>query len=446
MWLSRFRNLIPGARCQRQWAPKPRRTRLLLERFEDRSLPSTFSAASVSDLIADINAANNAGGSNTIVLAANATFDVTAVNNTSDGANGLPVIAAKDNLTISGQGGDIIQRDPAAPAFRLFDVANHGSLTLANLTLQNGLAFGSGSSAEGGAIYNQGSLSLNGVTVQNNTAQGSNGVYSSKAKLANGQDAAGGGIWSNGTVTLANGTVVQSNQAVGGTAGSTYGSGGNAFGGGLEIAAGTANLTGVTVNNNSAHGGPGGWYNPGAAGGNGSGGALDVGGGSVTLTSDVFENNSALGGMGGGYICIGCGPYPGGGPGGSAFGGGLAVRGGSVTLTSDLLENNSATGGSAGYGPSNNSGGNGLGGGLYADGGATVTLCGDTVEFNTAAAGNSAYGAPPAQGEGGGIYIAPNTTVYLDAFTVANTINNTDDSGTNGSTANMDGSYILQTF
>jgi hypothetical protein len=33
-------------------------------------VPSNFTAASVSDLIADINAANQAGGSNSIVLAA----------------------------------------------------------------------------------------------------------------------------------------------------------------------------------------------------------------------------------------------------------------------------------------------------------------------------------------------------------------------------------------
>jgi hypothetical protein len=34
--------------------------------------------------------------------------------------------------------------------------------------------------------------------------------------------------------------------------------------------------------------------------------------------------------------------------------------------------------------------------------------------------------------------------VYTDSFTVANTLNNTDSSGTNGSPANIDGTYILQ--
>jgi hypothetical protein len=51
------------------------------------------------------------------------------------------------------------------------------------------------------------------------------------------------------------------------------------------------------------------------------------------------------------------------------------------------------------------------------------------------------YPTPAAYG--GGIYIATGATVYLHAFTVANTINNTDESGLNGLTANIDGTYTL---
>src|SRR5215470_7557607 len=92
--------------------PKPARSpaarrnglRLRLEQLEDRTVPSNFTAASVSDLIADINAANLAGGSNTITLVAGKTFTLTGVDNYTDGATGLPVIAANDNLTIIGNG------------------------------------------------------------------------------------------------------------------------------------------------------------------------------------------------------------------------------------------------------------------------------------------------------------------------------------------------------
>ena len=49
----------------------PRSTlRLRLEELEDRALPSNFFAATVLQLIHDINAANNAGGTNTITLTA----------------------------------------------------------------------------------------------------------------------------------------------------------------------------------------------------------------------------------------------------------------------------------------------------------------------------------------------------------------------------------------
>jgi hypothetical protein len=405
-----------------------------------------FSAATVTDLITDINAATKAGGSNTIVLAANTTFDLTAVNNTTNGANGLPVIAKKDNLTISGQGGDIIERDTAAPAFRLFDVSSGGSLTLNNLTLQNGLAFGSGSSAEGGAIYNQGSLSLNSVTVQSNRAQGTGGVIRN-GKSDNGQDAAGGGIWSSGTLALASGTVIQNNQAVGGSAyiwwySGAGGNGGNAFGGGLCIAGGTANVTGAILNSNTAQGGQGGTGGAGGPGGNGSGGALYVAGAPVLLTSDILENNSTAGGQGGTAITSSGFQFNGpGGLGGNALGGALAVTGGPVTLTSDIVESNSAWGGAGGQGSPNGAPGTGFGGGLYLDGAATITLGGDTVELNTASSYNYGY---PGPGEGGGIWITPKTTVYFDPFTLTNNINNTDRSGTNGTTANIDGSYVLQ--
>src|SRR5262245_2941922 len=143
-----------------------RRSPLILEPLEDRTALSNFNAATVSDLIADINAANAAGGTNTITLTAPTTspYVLTAVDNTTDGPTGLPVITGgskPDTLTIIGNR-DTIERSTASgtPAFRLFDVASGASLTLQNLTLQNGLAFGSGSSAEGGAIFNQGTLVL----------------------------------------------------------------------------------------------------------------------------------------------------------------------------------------------------------------------------------------------------------------------------------------------
>lgn len=385
MWLSQFRDRIIGRRFAQQVACKPRRARLGLEALEGRMLPSNYTAGSVADLIADINAANQAGGSNTILLAANTTFDLTMVNNTSDGANGLPVIVANNNLTISGQGGDILQRDPAAAAFRLFDVASGASLALTNLTLQNGQARGfrgSAASAEGGAIYNQGGLDLNGVVVQNNLAQGT--LHSWLP--------AGGGIYSDGVLTLEGGTRVQNNQAL------AAGFGQDARGGGLYLAGGTATVSNASLSSNQAQGSPG------------------------------------LYGIGVGYGGGGSGP---GGPGGNGLGGALYVAGGTVTLTGDTLSANSAQGGPGGAGSPGGPGGNGFGGALYAAGG-TLTMRNDTVTDNAAVGGAGGSGSgSPGKGEGGGLYIDRPAAVYLDAFTVANVVNNT----ASTSDPNIHGSY-----
>jgi hypothetical protein len=66
-----------------------------------------------------------------------------------------------------------------------------------------------------------------------------------------------------------------------------------------------------------------------------------------------------------------------------------------------------------------------------------MTLCSDTVESNTAS-----------PGYGGGIYIAAGATVYIDTAAVdpldpTVVTNNTDSSGTNGSTANIDNQGTL---
>jgi hypothetical protein len=624
--------------------------------MEDRTLPSTFNAATVSDLIADINAANAAGGTNTITLSAptNNPYVLTAVDNTADGATGLPVIAKKNNLTIIANG-DTIEREMSAPYFRLFDVAGGASLTLENVTLQNGLAFGSGTSAEGGGIYNQGTLVLDGATVQQNEALGSNGSNAtSKTAATSGQDAAGGGIWSKGSLTLENGAQILSNLAQGGGAGdfgtvscSKFVNGGKASGGGVFVVGGTANFSSVTLSNNKALGGAAGFTvvvigsppnqqayfealgNGGSAYGgalgvengtgtvsltsvqvtnnqadggpipfsaslscglppsNGYGGGIYVAGGRVTLGNDTVANNHAgrgdvgtgYGAGSGGGICAtggtvtlsgntvqsntasdnGGGLYvsnatltlsgdmvnsntaaDGGGlfvPGGRtatvtltgvtlnsnaavgtlnydarggglylgsgtitlssdiveynsatapplqrAYGGGVDVEGATVNMSSTLVEYNSATGGASSSiqtffagGPAYGGGmavisgtvtlsgdslelntamgglnnapgglaGNGYGGGLYIAAG-TVTLCNDTVQSNTAPGGTGSNGAANGQGFGGGIFIAAGAKVYIDSFTVANTISNTDSSGLNGSTANIDGTYILK--
>jgi hypothetical protein len=410
-----------GNRSQARRVKSPGRpVRLRVEALEDRTLPSSYTAATVSDLIADINAANTAGGSNTIALTAGTTFALTAVNNTTDGATGLPQIAANDNLIILGNGATIARSTAAeTPAFRLFDVAGTASLSLSNLTLQGGLALGPAGAA-GGAIYNQGVLDLNGVIVQGNSAQGS----------AFGQPAEGGGIYSTGALTLEGNSIVRNNQALGGNgmAGATYyrqgygtgqpgGNGGDSLGGGVYVGGGTAAVNAGSLSGNAAQGGSGGaggsgyWPGAGGQGGNGLGGGLYVGAGTVLISGVSLSGNTAQGGLGG--------------VGGSATSGG-----------------NGETPGAGGHG---GNGGNGLGGGLSAAGG-TVTLLNDSVTMNTARGGAGGLGGTgkprgatgsAGLGDGGGLYIDAAVLAYLDAYTQSNFRKN------HASTADpdIDGSY-----
>ena len=100
-------------------------------------------ASTVSQLIADINYANKFGGTFTINLQPNTTFDLlTYTSYDAFGANLLPIIGATNavNPTIIGNG-DTIQRDATngnSYEVRLFEVAKGSSLTLEQMTLQNG--------------------------------------------------------------------------------------------------------------------------------------------------------------------------------------------------------------------------------------------------------------------------------------------------------------------
>ncbi len=394
-WLSWPLSWSHTRRGQRRNSPSRwKNARFSLEPLEGRALLASYTAAGVSDLIADITDANTNGGANTITLkaATTAPYVLTTVDNTTDGATGLPVIAANDNLTIDG-GGDTIERSivSGTPDFRLFDVAIGASLSLQSLALQGGSATGAGVSAEGGAIFSQGALTLTGVTVQNNQAVGIAGVPGLPSSPAGpGGNAFGGGLYvAGGTAALYNATL-SSNTALGGAGGpaaseSTHiqGTGGNAFGGSLEVAGGTVTLSGDTLSSNVAQGGHGGNGirdgNEGAGdGGNGYGGALQVSGGTASVFSSTLSFNTAEGGDGLSVVLLEA----------DGFGGALQVNGGTVSLTSATLSSNTAQGLS------------GYGGALQVNSG-TVSLTSATLSSNTALGGNNAYIGGYGSGEDG---------------------------------------------
>ena len=192
-----------------------------------------WNAKNVSELIAAINAANSAGGVNTITLAPGKAFTLTTVNNTTDGPNGLPVIAANNNLTIRGNGATISRsKATGTPAFRLFDVAPGASLALDSLTLANGLVVGdTGMDASGGAILNSAgaTLAVKYSILLNNQVVGGDGAGGL------GGFGYGGAVCSDGTANF-DGVIFHSNQARGGATANSpdlSGFGGAALGGAI---------------------------------------------------------------------------------------------------------------------------------------------------------------------------------------------------------------------
>jgi hypothetical protein len=225
-------------------------------------------ASTVSQLVADINYANQAGGSVTINLAPGATFTVTSANNSTDGGNAFPVIggAIAVNLTITGNG-DTIQRNQLIGfPFRFFEVRSGSSLTLNNVKLKKGgtaaiLNFGAVNVINGSVISDSSNIAIinygGTVTVAGSTLSGNlSGGY-------------GGAIYNNnGTVTI-NGSVLSSNAAL--------------SGGGIYNDGGTVTISSSTLSGNAVY------YDD--EGGNGGG--IYNAGGMVTIFHSNLSNNSA---------------------------------------------------------------------------------------------------------------------------------------------------------
>jgi hypothetical protein len=145
------------------------------------------------ELVDAINKSNSAGGIHTLELAQGCTYELTWIEDMTNGHNGLPTILTE--MTINGNGATIIRADNA-PNFRIFHVGSKTTLRLNNLTIENGHADGGGSSNyedRGGAILNRGILSINSVLITNNYA----GYV--------------GGIYNTGNITIKNSTISHNN-------------------------------------------------------------------------------------------------------------------------------------------------------------------------------------------------------------------------------------------
>jgi hypothetical protein len=205
-------------------------------------------AGDVACLIDAINQANASGEANTITLEAG-TYTLTAVDNTTDGANGLPSMTSL--LTIRGAGVDttIIEPDASAPPFRLVHVAATGTLTLEGLTLRGGGGSEVQAVDQGGGIFNRGTVTLTHSALTDTRARFN-----------------GAGLFNqNGTVAVANSQIARNALTFIGE------------GGGLDNQSGTVTIAASLVVNNSVS----------------SGGGIHNNGGTLTLTQTTLAHNGA---------------------------------------------------------------------------------------------------------------------------------------------------------
>jgi hypothetical protein len=139
-----------------------------------------FNPNDVASLITAINTSNSNGEDDTIELATNGTYTLTAVDNTTNGPNGLPVILSDTGhkLVIHGNGATLGRSTVVGtPRFRIFQIAAGADVTISGLTITNGNANlnTDGVSLGGGIFNNGGTLTITNSTLSGNSASDAGG-------------------------------------------------------------------------------------------------------------------------------------------------------------------------------------------------------------------------------------------------------------------------------
>jgi hypothetical protein len=272
-----------------------------------------------------------------------------------------------NQLTVSGNG-----------ASRVFDISGGVTVTIAGMTMTDGLANGSSPvvASTGGGILNFGSLTLANDVLSNNQAVGDAGT-SPTGRVGG---ALGGAVANlgSGSLTISN-SAFTANQALGADH-SVGASAGNALGGAIVNSA-TASVSGSRFTHNVARGGS---DCTGSLDATGAGGGINNSG-SLTVTNSTFSHNQAIGGND-----SSCAVRPGFGVGGAILTGG--PRNPAVLVVSgSTFDHNQAIGGHGNQSSSNPApslnGPNGAAGGAFHLSGGTATISGCTVEHNAAIAG-----------------------------------------------------------
>jgi hypothetical protein len=430
----------PSEVCRRRHGRHVRsiRGRLVprLEALEDRSVPSTLTVTSN----LDTGVAGDGSLRGEIATATSGdtiNFDPSLAGQTITLTKGE--LAITKSLDIEGLGADQLTVS-GNHASRIFDISAGVTVTIAGMTMTDGLANNSAAvvASTGGAILNFGTLTLSNDVLSHNQAIGdastlvlgefgrglagglanlgtgpltisscafiSNLALGADGSTGHGDGSAVGGAFLNGMGSFATAIVTDSlfagNVAQAGSHGS--GNGATAAGGALENT-GALTVSGSTFSDNQAIGGNDsvGEVRPGL----GVGGALVSGGpagplATLVLTTSRFEHNQAIGGNGN----QSSNPSPSLlGP-NDAFGGALHITGGIGTISDCTFEHNAAIAGAGGAGEN---GGLAVGGAcdvtnLFAPRLLSATLSNCTFDHNAAIGGPGGSGANGGDAWGGG--------------------------------------------
>ncbi len=422
-WLPRQKTQRRRARQLQQFVPR-------LEALEDRTVLSTLTVLNNADsgpgsLRATIAAASNG---DTIVFAdslKNKTITLTSGQLAVSKSLDIEGLGAK-HLAISGN-----------HASRVFDMSGSASVTIAGLTITDGLA------TMGGGILNEAgaSVSISKCTLTDNTALGNasgggfggaiednssgaltvtNSTFDTNKAIAVGPNtppippgvifARGGAIDlggptfdSTGPATISDSTFT-GNQALGGSPG------GNAGGGALSnsslFGGATMTVTGCTLSGNAAIG---------AAGGDGViNFSLGQGGGINSFANSIVRNSTLTGNLAfGAPLAPGVAPSQNSSTGSESVGGGIFHAVGTLMVADSVLTGNQAVGGAGAAGSAGSVGG---GGGITVFGLSSGSVIGCTLADNVARGGAGGSGAVGGAGVAGGIELE-----FGSSLTVSNT-------------------------
>ncbi len=373
-WLQGLKRILPsGGRVSRRSLSRrngnPQHSfKPCLEAFEDRTLLSTLTVLNNHDsgsgsLRAILASANNG---DTIIFA-NSVHDITLTSG--------PLTIGK-NVDIDGPGANKLTIS-GNNAQQVFDISGGTTVTLADLTVADGLA------VQGGGIDNFGNLTIKNCSLLGNQAVGGSGGATTP-------DAANGGGIANeigGSLTLTN-SLLENNIAAA--------SAGNDSFGGAVLNLGSATVTGCTFTGDEVTGGGSGSYYDGSYGG-----AIEsfgfppsqLYGSTLTVSHSTFSHNLAIAASG------------------VTFGDAAAIDvefSAVATINTCTFTDNVGTAGDTGYGQ---------GGALFAEG-CTLTLSNSTFTGNQALGGTSGGGA-----EGGAIFLLSTPATFLSPATTLNVIN-----------------------